>query len=679
MKRRSFLGKAATFSVGASAMGSGCLSDSGDRHESIGPQPTTVGSGGVISRLSFYSPASQVSPSGGRLRNGAALVRAEETAVCKDTNGSGAYIYPESAAPPLVSEDGSVVGFGSTEFVGDKNGGFGSGNEEFLLNLWDAKTDGNVVLWDEGHGQYWDLSRYSMFREYARQSGYTVRGTSEVESDLQEASGVVITSPSTSFSQGEIRRLSEFAKDGGAVFLFDQSDYQGHDETENLNRIAEGLGVDFRFNSDQVNDSRNNMGQEFVPYTSNFDASLGYFNGRDSGIKGITYRTEVTGVSDGDTVEIKVGSGSDTVRVLGIDTSETPPTPVKPEEWTGIDSQNHLREWADRASEFAEEKLSVGDTVEIRFDEEEPLRGEYGRLLSYVYYDSTGDGSMDTNYSMEAIRQGYARVYSSGFGMHDRFASEENRSIKSNKGVWSATDIQSLDGFRNDEFDRVFFPEAVGIEASDEMVAVRSEDSSSEPGTPLVGVDENARVAAVGGPIIHEGYEGDTEEFGPDTSVYGNYPLMTNLMYYLSDRDGNVFIEGGHGQFSTEGSFTKEDVAWYRRHLEGTGRRLRQVNSIAETYPDIQPASLIISPPEDEYSSEVVEAVSEMVEDGGSVVLVGSSVSDNNSSLNSVAEALGSDLRITGTSIGDPERHVGDEENPVTSDFANNYPFFVPA
>lgn len=685
MDRRSFLRKASAVpAVGLSAALSGCTGDAEGEPEDS--EPTGVpGSDGSISSLSFYSPASQVPADGASIED-TAVVRAEEAATSIDTTDSDPHMYEEGDEPPLVSEDSGVVGFGSTELVSDSNGGFEHGNEEFLLNIWDSKVTGETVLWDEGHGQYWSLNRYESFHEYAEQEGYELRTTRSLVSDIGEAGGVVVTSPSEALTEDELEALRGFVEQGGAVFLFDQSDHQGHDETENLNGIAEALGLDFRFNSDQINDEVNNTGAEFVPLTSNFDDSLGYFVSRGSSIqpegvyveKGETYEVEVTAVTDGDTIDVSFGPGAvDTVRLLGIDSSELPPTPVKPEEWTGIDGEDHLREWAERATEFAEERVSVGDTVELTFDEVEPTRGEYGRLLSYVRYDSTGDGSTDADFNAEAVRQGYARVYSSGFGRHDEFAAMEDEAFEEGRGVWEKSDIGSLEGYRNDDFGELLFPQAVVVEAGSGGVAVRSGTSASPSGVPLVGVDEEAGVAVVGGPVVHEDYDGDYE-FGTDTSEYGNYPFFTNLAYYLSDVDGDVFFEGGHGQFSTGGSMTLEDAAWYRRHLEGTGSRLRQINSLTETLSGVTAASLVISPPATEYTGAELRAVTDFLDKGGSVILLGSAASDNHDNLNAVAEALGTEMRLTNTQVTDSEKNVLRPEIPVTSEFDGSYPFFGP-
>ncbi|QWC20866.1 DUF4350 domain-containing protein [Halorubrum sp. 2020YC2] len=164
-----------------------------------------------------------------------------------------------------VDQDRPVVAFG---FPFAQNGlTFGEyGNEEVLLNVLDEYADSETVLWDEGHGQFYDLDSHSAFADYAEDNGYSVEATSDLETDLfGSASAVVITSPSDSFSGSEIDALASFADAGGLVVLMDQSDFNDFDATDNLNALASGVGTQIRFNDNQVIDEESNAGAEFVP------------------------------------------------------------------------------------------------------------------------------------------------------------------------------------------------------------------------------------------------------------------------------------------------------------------------------------------------------------------------------------------------------------------------------
>jgi micrococcal nuclease len=102
----------------------------------------------------------------------------------------------------------------------------------------------------------------------------------------------------------------------------------------------------------------------------------------------------VTHVVDGDTIDVRLGDGSDeTVRYIGIDTPETvkPGTPVQ----CGGPRAHHVND-----------RLVYGKTVTLRFDAER--RDVYGRLLAYVYLPRPGRPPLFVN--AELARRGLART-----------------------------------------------------------------------------------------------------------------------------------------------------------------------------------------------------------------------------------------------------------------------------
>ncbi|MFC6726883.1 hypothetical protein ACFQE1_21400, partial [Halobium palmae] len=94
----------------------------------------------------------------------------------------------------------------------------------------------------------------------------------------------------------------------------------------------------------------------------------------------------------------------------------------------------------------------------------------------------------------------------------------------------------------------------------------------------LVVVDREEGGGVVGGSLVAESYE-EAEGFPVDTSRYGNFPFVTNLLDALSDREGPVLVDGGHGQFNADYALSAEDAAYYLRYLEGQGVRLLGRNS----------------------------------------------------------------------------------------------------
>lgn len=96
----------------------------------------------------------------------------------------------------------------------------------------------------------------------------------------------------------------------------------------------------------------------------------------------------VVRIVDGDTIKVRLGDRTETVRYIGMDTPELH-HPTKGEEPGG------------REAAEANRKLVEGQTVRLELDVQE--RDRYGRLLAYVYV-----GDMMIN--AELVAQGYAQI-----------------------------------------------------------------------------------------------------------------------------------------------------------------------------------------------------------------------------------------------------------------------------
>ena len=150
-------------------------------------------------------------------------------------------------------------------------------------------------------------------------------------------------------------------------------------------------------------------------------------------LPGQSWNVTVTRVIDGDTVDVRYENGStETVRLLGVDTPETPPNSVSPGEFEGIPDSDagreHLITWGGRATVFAEEKLA-GQNVRLVVDSQADRRGGYGRLLGYIYVDGE-------NFNQLLLTNGYARLYESEFRYRDRFARAEATAQQEGVGLW---------------------------------------------------------------------------------------------------------------------------------------------------------------------------------------------------------------------------------------------------
>ncbi|MEZ3116743.1 lamin tail domain-containing protein [Halobaculum sp. MBLA0147] len=651
----------------------------------------------TVDYLQFDSTASLVAPDGTALTDdGVVAVVAEDTATNQDADGDGdATLYDGQTAIPLAAVDGNVAGFGAQLVTDDAN--FRSGNEEFLLNVWDALVgEGGRVLFDESHDSYRTLSDFSNFARYADVQGdYTVTASTDLPADLPDADGVVISSPVTAFSDTELSALSDFVAQGGAVFCHDTADYQNFDETATLNDVAAALGVGFRFNDDQVVDETVNGGEFFQPTTDRFRGDTAWFADRE-GLEidpTTTHTVDVVDVADGDTVDVRFDTGRrEPIRVLGIDTPETDANDrfERLQEWEGIESEPYLDTWGANASEFAKTELAA-ETVEISFDDAEPgIFDPFGRLLAYVDYDATGDGTRDDPYNRRCVEEGYARLYSSSFSRHDAFRAAEASARDAGRGLWAESDPANTTEIRNRPVDELFYPSATAVRTSggpldtSRAPVVAESTATYDGGTvtydgdvPLVGVDEAANLAVVGSPFVDESYE-QAEDYPVDTSTFENFVFLTNLLDALSSTDGKVLIDGGHGQFGADFALSAEDTAYYQRYLEGVGIGFDQVNTLSATNLDAARALLITTPPEG-FTDAELDTLRSFRDGGGAVLLLGaaSATAAARDNLDYVSYALGSDLRVGAGSVTDGTNNVNaDQTVPTTTGFDTSFSLF---
>ena len=679
MQRRQFLSGV----VGTTAAAGFATATNGEGHR---PAEQTA----TISQLYFDSTCSLLNADGEPLASDdSVVVRAAETAEVTDEDGNGdATPYDGvSAAPALAAVADGVAGLGAP-FVTD-SADFAYGNDEFLLNLWDELIGGGTVLWDEGHEQYYYADRFGTFLDHAEDQGYTVESTTDMTADLGGADALVVTSPSRAFDDAELSAIQSFRDDGGAVILHSQSDYQNFDETDNMNALAAALSLPFRFDDCQVVDDETNAGSFFQPATTNFVGPAALFESREGVPTGpefqfdTEYTAEITDVADGDTFTVSfpdAEGGPEEVRVLGVDTPEVPAAAdaEDPHEWEGLGDEAegeevdgeypYLSSWGEKASSFAKSELA-NETVTLTFDENEGIEDPFGRLLAYAHYDRDGSGSRDTLWSREVLSAGYARVYDSGLSRHDELLQTELAARADDRGVWGESDPDDTRPLRDEPVSRLVFPQAVSVgrfggDLADERVPVRAAETASQPGAPLVAVDPDSRLAAVGGTLVGDDY---VEEF----DGFGNEPFVANLLTALSDLEGDVLWDGGHGQFSADAGTALEGASAFQRYLEGVDLGVEQVNDY-DTGLLVRGQALLVTPPARKFGSAELSAIRSFRDAGGAVVLFGSAAStDATERLNAVAAALGSDLTLGTTGVTDPETAATDEADPTTTAFGD--------
>jgi endonuclease YncB( thermonuclease family) len=420
---------------------------------------------------------------------------------------------------------------------------------------------------------------------------------------------------------------------------------------------------------------------------------------------GRTYEVEIETVTDGDTVDVRFPEGErEEIRLIGVDTPETEANRrfERTQEWEGIDDGETLITWGERASAFAAERLADA-TVTLSFDPSEPTRDEFGRLLGYLEYED--DSGASVFYNRELLTAGRARVYDSGITTHDGFRRAERTAREEDRGIWAESDPTATPPVRDVPVDRLFVPRAASVRTAEgplpaDRVPVAAEDTATqerrEPGAvlygdgsdaaktddrpiPLVGVDRSARVAVVGGLLVDERYE-QAEDFGVDTSDFGQFTFLTNLLSWLaaSDRDGDVLIDGGHGQFGVNYALSAEDAAYYRRYLEGQRLGLDQRNRLSGDYL-AGGRALLVTTPVGPFGAEERDRVRAFRDAGGAVLLLGDATAPAfaQEHLNDLAAALGSDLRLNADRVRDPTANLDDDPLlPTTTAFDDDFPLF---
>jgi micrococcal nuclease len=128
----------------------------------------------------------------------------------------------------------------------------------------------------------------------------------------------------------------------------------------------------------------------------------------------------VTRVTDGDTIRVRLGSGEERVRYIGVDTPETvkPGTPVQC--------------YGKAASAF-NARLLRDRRVRLVFDAER--RDRYGRLLAYVYREPDG-----LFVNAELVRRGYAQPLTipPNVAHASEFRRLASTARRGGRGLWSA-------------------------------------------------------------------------------------------------------------------------------------------------------------------------------------------------------------------------------------------------
>jgi hypothetical protein len=146
---------------------------------------------------------------------------------------------------PLATIDDPVAGLGAMlvpdagRFDASEN--FEYRNAEAVLAIWDALVDGGRVLWDEGHGRFWNLAKFGRFAALAANRGNDVAPTETIDRrTLAGADAFVIRTPPRAFSTPEFDALAAFVAGGRALLLHDQRTFAGSTRRRTSTRSPSG-------------------------------------------------------------------------------------------------------------------------------------------------------------------------------------------------------------------------------------------------------------------------------------------------------------------------------------------------------------------------------------------------------------------------------------------------------
>lgn len=142
--------------------------------------------------------------------------------------------------------------------------------------------------------------------------------------------------------------------------------------------------------------------------------------GCDAEGAGGVQRGEVRQVIDGDTLRVHMADGDRLVRLIGVDAPELH-HPEAGEQYLGSEAQSFVAQRTSRSG------------VTLAFDEGQPRRDRFGRLLAYV---GTEEGE---DLGAVLLERGLARVlrrYS--FARRERYLELERRAKEAGVGIWAA-------------------------------------------------------------------------------------------------------------------------------------------------------------------------------------------------------------------------------------------------
>jgi len=156
----------------------------------------------------------------------------------------------------------SAIGFHYI-FVAFTSDNLGSGFAETLVKVYNA-----LIVFDEGHGQYYDSGKMSTFIEHLKLYGLVTINTGNFTEDLlAKAHLVVIPYPDDGLYDNEIQLLKDYVEGGGKLWIM--GNWYKYFDPENLNPLTSDYGIIWN-DGEIMDDEVNYEGVSYKPLLSTF-------------------------------------------------------------------------------------------------------------------------------------------------------------------------------------------------------------------------------------------------------------------------------------------------------------------------------------------------------------------------------------------------------------------------
>ncbi|MFQ6079428.1 MAG: hypothetical protein ACE5NJ_09885, partial [Thermodesulfobacteriota bacterium] len=209
------------------------------------------------------------------------IISGKDTAFNTDQAGDPPLKEYSSSPPIMIAvevDNGAVVAAGTAGSVRDGNWNNPDNPYPYLDKLLDAAFKWMVpgatkVLWYEGYGVYSVVSRSNAILNSLKGKGYGFgtdnRAFGDIENlteyDILVIPQMQLGAPGTGgnpslLPDADVQAIVSFVRGGGGLLIMDQADYNGYNFSKVHNKILEALGLDIRFQDDQVQDSINKWG-----------------------------------------------------------------------------------------------------------------------------------------------------------------------------------------------------------------------------------------------------------------------------------------------------------------------------------------------------------------------------------------------------------------------------------